>query len=140
MMGDAGVSAAVIVAGALIWFTGWRWVDPAISVAVVVLILWTTWGLLRESLDLTMDAAPAHIDVAAVRAYLAQQPGVTAVHDLHVWAMGATKPALTAHMVRPEGGDDAFLATLAEGISQRFGIGHVTLQIERAQRDDCVDC
>jgi cobalt-zinc-cadmium efflux system protein len=140
MMGDAGVSAAVIVAGALIWFTSWRWVDPAISVAVVALILWTTWGLLKESLDLALDAAPAHIDVAAVRAYLAEQPGVTAVHDLHVWAMGATKPALTAHMVRPEGGDDAFLAALADGISKRFGIGHVTLQIERAQRDDCVDC
>lgn len=140
MLGDAGVSAAVIIAGALIWLTGWRWVDPAISIAVVLLILWTTWGLLKESLDLAMDAAPAHIDVAAVRAYLAAQPGVTAVHDLHVWAMAATKPALTAHMVRPDGGDDAFLATLADGISKRFGIGHVTLQVERAQRDDCVDC
>ena len=140
MMGDAGVSAAVIVAGAVIWFTGWRWVDPAISVAVVLLILWTTWGLLKESLDLAMDAAPAHIDVAAVRAFLTQQAGVTAVHDLHIWAMGATRPALTAHLVRPEGGDDAFLTTLADGISKHFGIGHVTLQIERAQRDDCVDC
>jgi cobalt-zinc-cadmium efflux system protein len=140
MMGDAGVSAAVIVAGAVIWLTGWRWVDPAISIGVVLLILWTTWGLLQESLDLAMDAAPAHIDVAAVRRYLAEQPGVTAVHDLHVWAMGATRPALTAHMVRPEGGNDAFLAALAEGISKRFGIGHVTLQIEREQRDDCVDC
>ncbi len=140
MMGDAGVSAAVIVAGAVIWLTGWRWVDPAISIAVVALILLTTWGLLKESLNLAMDAAPAHIDVAAVRAYLAEQPGVAAVHDLHVWAMGATRPALTAHLVRPQGGDDAFLAALAEGISQRFGIGHVTLQIEHAQRDDCVDC
>ncbi len=140
MMGDAGVSAAVIVAGAVIWLSGWRWVDPTISIAVVLLILWTTWGLLTESLDLALDAAPAHIDVAAVRRYLAEQPGVNAVHDLHVWAMGATRPALTAHLVRPEGGDDVFLAALAEGISQRFGIGHVTLQIERAQRDDCVDC
>ena len=140
MMGDAGVSAAVIVAGAVIWLTNWRWVDPALSIGVVGLILWTTWGLLRESLDLTMDAAPAHIDVAAVRVFLADQPGVTAVHDLHVWAMGATAPALTAHLVRPEGSDDAFLAALADGILKRFGIGHVTLQIERAQRDDCVDC
>lgn len=140
MMGDAGVSAAVIAAGAVIWLTAWRWVDPLISVAVVALILWTTWGLLKESLDLAMDAAPAHIDVGAVRAYLLEQPGVSAVHDLHVWAMGATSPALTAHMVRPEGGDDAFLAALADGISKRFGIGHVTLQIERVKRDDCVDC
>lgn len=140
MLADAGVSAAVIVAGAAILFTGQNWIDPAISVMVVLLILWGTWGLLRESLDLAMDAAPAHIDVAAVRTYLATQPGVIAVHDLHVWAMGATKPALTAHLVRPDGGDDAFLAQVADGISHRFGIGHVTLQVERTQRDDCAGC
>lgn len=140
MIADAGVSAAVIVAGALIFFTGLNWIDPAISVIVVLLILWGTWGLLKESLDLSLDAAPAHIDVAKVREYLASQPGVTAVHDLHVWAMGATKPALTAHLVRPEGGDDAFLAKVAEGITHDFGISHVTLQIERAQRDDCEHC
>lgn len=140
MLADAGVSAAVIVAGALIFLTGFNWIDPAVSVAVVLLILWGTWGLLRESLDLSMDAAPAHIDVAKVRVYLASQPGVTAVHDLHVWAMGATKPALTAHLVRPEGGDDAFLAMVSDGIMQTFGISHVTLQVERAQRDDCEHC
>ncbi|MGQ0532296.1 MAG: cation diffusion facilitator family transporter [Caulobacteraceae bacterium] len=140
MLADAGVSAAVIVAGAAIFFTSLPWIDPAISVAVVLLILWGTWGLLRESLDLTLDAAPAHIDVAKVRDYLAAQPGVTAVHDLHVWAMGAAKPALTAHLVRPNGGDDAFLAQVADGIMVTFGISHVTLQIERAQRDDCDHC
>jgi cobalt-zinc-cadmium efflux system protein len=140
MLTDAGVSAAVIVAGGLIYFTGAQWIDPAISVAVVLLILWGTWGLLKESLDLTLDAAPAHIDVAKVRDYLASQPGVVAVHDLHIWAMGATKPALTAHLVRPDGGDDAFLAEVADGITHRFGISHVTLQIERAQRDDCEHC
>lgn len=140
MLADAGVSAAVIVAGAAIWLTSWQWIDPAISVAVVLLILWSTWGLLKESLDLALDAAPAHIDVAAVRKVLAEQPGVVAVHDLHVWAMGATKPALTAHLVRPEGGDDAFLASVADAISASFGIAHVTLQVERAQRDDCAEC
>jgi len=140
MLADAGVSAAVIIAGGAIWLTSWQWIDPAVSVAVVLLILWSTWGLLRESLDLTLDAAPAHIDVAAVRSYLAEQPGVTAVHDLHVWAMGATKPALTAHLVRPEGNDDAFLARVSDGIAHHFGIGHVTIQVERAQRDDCAEC
>ncbi|MBX3429371.1 MAG: cation transporter [Hyphomonadaceae bacterium] len=140
MLADAGVSAAVIVAGGLIFLTGQNWIDPAISIAVVLLILWGTWGLLRESLDLTLDAAPAHIDVAKVRDYLAAQPGVIAVHDLHVWAMGATKPALTAHLVRPEGSDDDFLAKVAEGITHKFGISHVTLQIERTQRDDCEHC
>ena len=140
MLADAGVSAAVIAAGAAIWATGLQWIDPALSIGVVVLILWSTWGLLRESLDLTMDAAPRGIDVAQVRAFLAAQPGVIAVHDLHVWAMGASKPALTAHLVRPEGGDDAFLAQVADGITDRFGISHVTLQIERTQRDDCEHC
>jgi cobalt-zinc-cadmium efflux system protein len=140
MMADAGVSAAVIVAGAIIWLTDWPWIDPLVSLGVVALILWSTWELLRESLNLALDAAPAHIDVAAVRAYLAEQPGVTAVHDLHVWAMGATRPALTAHLVRPEGGDDAFLSALSAGLAERFRIGHATLQIERAQRDDCAEC
>ena len=140
MLADAGVSAAVIVAGALIWLTAFNWIDPAISIAVVLLILWGTWGLLKESLDLTLDAAPAHIDVAKVRDFLASRPGVTAVHDLHIWAMGAAKPALTAHLVRPEGHDDAFLAHLADELTHQFGISHVTLQVERAQRDDCVDC
>jgi cobalt-zinc-cadmium efflux system protein len=140
MLSDAGVSAAVIAAGAAIWFTGQHWIEPAHSNAVVALILWSTWGLLRESLDLAMDAAPAHIDVAAVRDYLAGQPGVIAVHDLHIWAMGATKPALTAHLVRPGGADDAFLKSVGDGIVDRFGISHVTLQVERAQRDDCEHC
>jgi len=140
MLADAGVSAAVIAAGAAIWATGLHRIDPALSVGVVLLILWSTWGLLKESFDLAMDAAPRGIDVGAVRAFLAAQPGVTAVHDLHVWAMGATKPALTAHLVRPEGGDDAFLAVVSDGITHRFGISHVTLQIERAQRDDCEHC
>jgi len=87
-----------------------------------------------------MDAAPAHIDVAAVRTYLAGQPGVVAVHDLHIWAMSPTEPALTAHLVRPEGGDDAFLAAITDGVARTFAIQHVTLQVERAQRDDCAEC
>lgn len=140
MLSDAGVSAAVIVAGGVILLTRQTWIDPAISLAVVAVILWSTWGLLQESLDLALDAAPAHIDVSAVRAFLAKQPGVSAVHDLHVWAMGATRPALTAHIVRPDGHDDAFLAELTSALSQRFGISHVTVQIERARRDDCAEC
>ena len=140
LLTDAGVSAAVIVAGAVIFFTGAAWVDPAISLAVVALILRGTWGLLTESLDLAMDAAPSHIDVAAVRDVLAGQPGVIAVHDLHVWAMGARETALTAHLVRPAGSDDAFLAHAAEAIARRFAITHVTLQVEATRRDDCAEC
>jgi cobalt-zinc-cadmium efflux system protein len=140
MLSDAGVSAAVIVAGGLIWLTHANWIDPAVSIAVVLVILWSTWGLLRESLDLALDAAPRSIDVAAVRAFLLEQPGVSAVHDLHIWAMSATRAALTAHLERPEGGDDAFLQRLAEGVKQRFGITHVTVQIECERRDDCSGC
>lgn len=140
MLGDAGVSAAVVLAGMAIWFTGLAWIDPAISLAIVALILWSAWGLLRESLDLALDAAPRGIDVAAVRAHLRSWPGVTAVHDLHVWAMSANAAALTAHIVRPEGSDDAFLVSLRESIKARFGIGHVTLQVEREKPDGCVEC
>ncbi|MEZ5994988.1 MAG: cation diffusion facilitator family transporter [Hyphomonadaceae bacterium] len=140
MLADAGVSAAVIIAGALISMTGWLWIDPAVSVAVVLLILWSTWGLLRESLDLALDAAPAHIDVGAVRAYLEALPGVTAVHDLHIWAMSAAKPALTAHLVRPEGSCDDLLAEASAALMQRFGISHATLQVEQRQRGDCAEC
>lgn len=140
MLGDAGVSAAVVLAGMAIWFTGLAWIDPAISLAIVALILWSAWGLLRESLDLALDAAPRGVDVAAVRAHLRSWPGVTAVHDLHVWAMSANAAALTAHIVRPEGSDDAFLVSLRESIKARFGIGHVTLQVEREKPDGCVEC
>ncbi|MEQ1617203.1 MAG: cation diffusion facilitator family transporter [Terricaulis sp.] len=140
MLGDAGVSAAVIIAGAAIWMTGLRWIDPATSIAVVAMILWSAWGLLRESLDLALDAAPRGVDVDAVRAHLLALPGVIAVHDLHVWAMSANAAALTAHLVRPEGGDDAFLSSLRKSTSRRFGIAHVTVQIEREKPDDCVEC
>ncbi len=140
MLADAGVSAAVICAGALMWLTHAAWIDPLASIAVVVVILVGTWGLLRESLDLALDAAPPGIDVAAVRAFLLEQPGVAAVHDLHVWAMSATRAALTAHIERPAGSDDVFLKVIAGGIKQRFGIAHVTVQVEQARRDDCAGC
>jgi cobalt-zinc-cadmium efflux system protein len=140
MAADAGVSAAVIVAGVLMWMSGAAWIDPAVTVLVVAVIVVGTWGLLRESLDLALDAAPRGINVSEVRAVLAAQPGVTAVHDLHVWALSATTPALTAHLVRPDGNDDAFLASLTEQVRTRFGIAHITVQIERTQRDDCAEC
>ena len=137
LMADAAVSAGVIVAGALIWLTGRSWIDPAASVVVVIVIVWGAWGLLRDSLDLAMDAVPQGIDVTAVRAHLAALPGVTAVHDLHVWAMSPTEPALTAHLVAPDGSDDAFLNSAEDSLRAAFGIRHVTLQIERAQRAPC---
>jgi len=141
MLADAGVSAGVIVAGAAIWLTGFAWIDPIISIAVIALILWGAWGLLRESLDLAMDAAPAHIDVARVRTFLESQPGVIAVHDLHVWAMGARETALTAHLVRPDhwqdAQGDAFLHALTHALEHEFSVSHVTLQIELENTPDC---
>lgn len=137
MAADAAVSLAVIAAGFIVMQTGLQWIDPAVSIVVVGVILWSTWDLLRDSLDLALDAAPAHIDVAAVRAQLEGADGVTQVHDLHIWAMSAHETALTAHLVRPGGADDDFLCALTQDLARQFRIGHVTLQVERARRDDC---
>ena len=136
MAGDAAVSFGVIVAALAMRATGWLWLDPATSLVIVAVILWSGWRLLRESLDLALDAAPRGMDVGAVREFLAAQPGVLAVHDLHIWAMSARDTALTAHIVRP-GSDDSVLRGLAQSLEQEFGIGHATLQIEAAHLDDC---
>lgn len=133
MAADAAVSVGVVVAGVTIAATGYQWVDPLTSLIVAVVILLGTWGLLRESLDLALHAVPKHIDLAAVRQFLSELPGVTEVHDLHVWAMSTTEAALTAHLVKPaEGNDDELLATATRELNERFQIGHITLQVERA--------
>ncbi len=140
MAADAGVSAAVVVSGFLILRTGWQWLDPAASLLVVVVILRGTWGLLTESLAMALDAVPRGIDTGAVAAWLGEQPGVAAVHDLHIWPMGTSTTALTAHLVMPGGHPgDAALAGLVDGLEDRFGIGHATLQVDL---DDCarIDC
>jgi cobalt-zinc-cadmium efflux system protein len=131
MAADAAISLGVLVAGAAVAWTGWLWLDPAVSLVIVALILWTTWGLLRESLDLAMGAAPAGVDVDEVRNWLAGRPGVREVHDLHIWAMGTNETALTAHLVYPGGypGDAVFDALAAE-LREHFKIAHSTLQFE----------
>lgn len=132
MAADAAVSAGVVAAGLVIMATGWRWLDPAISLAVVVLVAVSTWGLLRDSVNLALDAVPAHIDPDAVRQYLAGLPGVREVHDLHIWGMSTTDAALTAHLIRPAvEDDDAFLLEVGRTLRGRFGIAHPTVQIER---------
>jgi cobalt-zinc-cadmium efflux system protein len=137
MAADAGVSAGVIIAGLVIAATGWALIDPLISVAIVALILASTLGLLRESLDLAMDRAPDHIDVAKVREMLLTQDGVTEVHDLHVWAMSTTQTALTVHIVRPDGAGDAVTQSICRALHDQFGISHVTVQVERAAEAYC---
>lgn len=132
MLADAAVSAAVVVAGIAIVFTGWNWLDPVLSLLVVVLIAVTTWDLLRKSMDLALQAVPEHIEPGAVRAYLQSLPGVTDVHDLHIWGMSTTDTALTVHLriPEPERDSDALLAEVTETLHERFGIGHPTIQIE----------
>jgi len=142
MAGDAAVSAGVVVAALVMTFTGWLWLDPVVSLGIVVVIVLGTWSLLRDSLDLALDAAPRGIDPKAVRAWLAARPGVSEVHDLHIWAMSTTETAMTAHLVRtPEPGQDPdhdqFLHDVCGAMASRFNIGHVTIQIEHGGVGPC---
>nr|WP_269714449.1 cation diffusion facilitator family transporter [Caulobacter sp. NIBR2454] len=138
MAADAAVSAGVIVAALVMSVTSWVWIDPVVSLVIVLVILLGTWGLLRDSLDLALDAAPRDIDPTAVRAWLESLPGVTEVHDLHIWALSTTETALTAHITRPEGDDgDTFLHEACSGLNNKFRIGHATLQVERGGAVDC---
>ncbi|MBE7197699.1 MAG: cation transporter [Parafilimonas terrae] len=139
MAADAGVTVGVIVAALVIRQTGWEWLDPAVSLAIAAVVLVGTWGLLRDSVRLSLDAVPDGIDAAAVRRCLEGLPGVTGLHDLHVWPMSTTETALTAHLLMPGGyPGDAFLMDASKLASERFGIGHVTLQIETDRGNGCV--
>ena len=130
MAADAGVSFGVVVAALVIMLTGWLWVDPAISLVIAAVVLASGWGLARDSVNLALDGVPRGIELAKVRDYLAALDGVSEVHDLHIWAMSTNETALTAHLVRPGGTDDAFLHHVCEELSHRFNIHHATLQIE----------
>lgn len=138
MAADAGVSAGVVLGGGLILLTGASWIDPAISLVIVAVILWSTWGLLRDSVTMALHAVPAGIDPDKVDAMLAGLPGVTRVHDLHIWPMSTTEVALTAHLVIPAGHPgDAFLHDAEHRLAHEFRIGHATLQIEVGDGDPC---
>lgn len=131
MLYDALVSLGVMIAGAAIWLTGWMWLDPVVSLIVAAVILLGTWGLLKGALGMSLDAVPRGIALADVGRFIREQPGVTAVHDLHVWPMSTTETALTCHCVMPGGHPgDAFLVELANQLRERFGIHHATIQIE----------
>jgi cobalt-zinc-cadmium efflux system protein len=134
---DAAVSAGVVIAGLAVVLTGIALIDPLTSLAICLVIGWSSWGLLRDALRLGLLAAPERIDVREVRAYLASLNGVSAVHDLHVWPMSTTETALTAHLVMPDGGSDHFLHELAHALHERFGIDHPTVQIERDSGPEC---
>jgi cobalt-zinc-cadmium efflux system protein len=132
MAADAAVSAGVVVAALLMQRTGWLWLDPGVSLAIAAVITIGTWGLLRDSVNLALDAVPEGIQPHEVEAFLAGLPGVTAVHDLHIWGMSTTHVALTAHLVKPAiDNEDELLAAACQELHARFGIGHATLQVER---------
>ena len=130
MAADAGVSAGVVLAGLLILLTGWMWLDPVASLVIGIVIVATTWGLLRESIDLAMDAVPGGVAQEAVQDYLASVPGVLEVHDLHIWGLSTTQTALTAHLVCVDPSAERSLHDVTTELRDRFGIGHATLQIE----------
>ena len=130
MAADAAVSLGVVLAGLGMIYTGWLWLDPAMSLVIAAVILWSTWGLFRDSFNLAMDRVPKGLSLPDIASHLGGFEGVVDVHDLHVWAVSTTDTALTVHLVMPHPGTDAFLARVAEEMHEHFGIGHTTVQIE----------
>ena len=138
MAGDAAISLGVVLAGLAMVMTGLLWIDPVVSLLISAIIVWGTWSLLRDSVNLALHGVPSGIDVAAVRAFLAGLPGVTSVHDLHIWPMSTTETALTCHLVMPGGHPgDAFLCEIVEELEHDFNIGHPTVQIEKGDAGPC---
>jgi cobalt-zinc-cadmium efflux system protein len=132
MAADAVLSLGVVVAGVIIMYTGWTWLDPAVSLAIVVIIVAGTWSLLKESLQMVLAGVPASVDASGVTGFLAEQAGVSEVHDVHIWAMSTTETALTAHLVMPGGyPGDAAIDHIVEHLREDFAIHHCTLQVEQ---------
>ena len=138
MLADALVAAGVVAAGGVLLVTGWLWIDPLASLIVSAIIVWGTWGLLKDSVNMVLQAVPPGIEPDAVRGYLEGSPGVEELHDLHIWAMSTTETALTAHLVMPAGHPgDRVLGRICLDLNKRFGIGHATLQIEVSAEAEC---
>jgi cobalt-zinc-cadmium efflux system protein len=131
MAADAAVSLGVVLAGVGMLYSGWTWLDPAMSLVIAAVIVGSTWGLLRDSLNLSLHAVPPRIDTGLIREYFSALAGVAEIHDLHIWGMSTTETALTVHLVMPDGHpSDRFIAEVADELRQRFGIGHATIQVE----------
>ena len=138
MAADTLVSLGVVIAAALFIWTGWTWLDPAISLVIALVILLGTWDLLRHALRLSLDGVPASIELDEVSDYLTTLPGVSAIHDLHIWAMSTSETALTVHLIMPDGQpDDDFLCRIANALHDKFDIDHTTIQIETGEHQ-CV--
>ena len=136
MLGDAGVSAGVAVSGLIILFTGWYWVDPVMSMVVVAVVLYGTWGLLTESVKLALGAVPGQVDTQKIARYLARLPGVTNLHDLHVWALSTTENSMTVHLVMPGGHPgDTFIDQIVAKLASDYSVHHTTIQIDLGTSD-----
>ncbi len=137
LMADALILAGVVVAAIAIKFTGWLWLDPVVGLIIVAIVLWGTWGLLRDSLSLIMDAVPRYIDHHGVKDYLCSYPGVSAIHDLHIWGLSTREVALTAHLIMPNSPlTDADYKKINLLLHEKFKINHVTLQVETGSLDE----
>ncbi len=135
MAADAAVSGAVVLAAAGIMVTGWDWLDPAVAIAVSLLIAITAAGLFREALHLSLDGVPFEIDRAAIADWLGRQEGVQSLHDLHIWPLSTTRTALAVHLVWQGSDPDAFIDRLTDALAEAHGIANVTLQLERRPCD-----
>jgi cobalt-zinc-cadmium efflux system protein len=136
MAADAAISLGVVVSGLVIMYTGWTWLDPLVSLVIVLMILAGTWSLLRESVQLMMAAVPAGVDAGRVSQFLAERPGVSEVHDMHIWAISTTENALTAHVVMPGGyPGDKVIDEMVDQLRKDFSIHHCTLQVEEGTTD-----
>jgi cobalt-zinc-cadmium efflux system protein len=131
MAADAAVSLAVALAGVGMLYAGWIWLDPVMSLVIAAVIVGSTWGLLRDSVNLSLHAVPSRIDTGLIRGYFCALDGVAEIHDLHIWGMSTTETALTVHLVMPDGHpSDRFIAQIASELRERFGVGHATIQVE----------
>ncbi len=136
MAADAAVSLGVVISGLIIYLTGALWIDPVTSFLIIGGVVWGTWKLFTDSLDLALDAVPENINIKEVRDYLLSKKGISEIHDLHIWAMSTSMVALTSHLIMPDGNKDSFIAELQEEILEKFGIGHTTFQIETGDMTD----
>ena len=137
LLADGLILVGVVVSAILISFTGWEWIDPVVGLLIVVIVLWGTWGLLRDSLHLILDGIPHYIDHTGVKEYLRTIPGVTAVHDFHIWGLSTREVALTAHLIMPKNPlDDAAHKRISDELHHKFKVNHVTIQVESGSLDE----
>lgn len=137
LMADALILIGVVMSTIILYYTNWHWIDPAVGLAIVAIVLYGTWGLLRDSLHLIMDAIPHYIDHAGVKLYLSNIPGVTTIHDLHIWGLSTREIALTAHLIMPDTTlTDADYARINHELHEKFDINHVTIQVESGSSDN----